>query len=101
VQAANATPPAAKAPGRGIVPVSKSAQRGSAGGIAAGGAVAADQAQTAGASSGVLVAILVVAAACAVGAWLFWRWRQRRAQLAVALPPVRSRDQSRLQEDTQ
>jgi lysozyme family protein len=81
---ADAPQPSASAPGKGAVPLDRAAQRGSAGGIAAGGAILAGGARGAGAPASVVVAILVVAALAAAAAFAFWRWRQRRRQVASA-----------------
>jgi lysozyme family protein len=66
--------------GKGVVPVNSAAQKGTAGAIATGGAAAAQQAHQAGAQPIVIAAIVGLAAALAVAAWCFWRWRQRRLQ---------------------
>jgi lysozyme family protein len=78
---ADAGPPTSSAsPGKGVVPVSSAAQKGTAGGIAMAGAIAAQQAQQAGARPLVIVSIVLLAAVLAVAGWLAWRWRQRRLQ---------------------
>jgi lysozyme family protein len=78
------TAPAARpsSSGKGVVPVNKGAQRGSAGGVIAGGAAAAQQAHQAGLRPATVVAIVIVTIAAAAGLWLFWRWRQTRQQHA-------------------
>jgi lysozyme family protein len=83
-QNAPADKPVTRAGGKGAVPVNTTAQKGTAGGALAGGAAGAGQAAQNGASPGVIIAILVIAILLAIGGWLFWRWRQRRQQLAVA-----------------
>ena len=66
--------------GKGVVPVAKGAQQGSAGAIVAAGAAAAQQAHQTGMRPP-LVALLVVAViAAAIGTWAFWHWRQQRQQ---------------------
>ncbi len=75
-------PKPAAAPGKGEVPVNKTAQNGSAGGAAASGGAVAQQSAEAGADPATIVAILVVTALLAFGAWAFWRWRQKRRQEA-------------------
>jgi lysozyme family protein len=79
-QRTGAPQPSAKSLGKGVVPLERAAQRGSAGAVVAGGAVAAQQAHAAAAPVGVVLAIVLGAAALATGAWLFWRWRQRQTQ---------------------
>jgi lysozyme family protein len=66
--------------GKGAVPVNKNAQRGTVGGIAAGGVTAAQQAHQAGMRPAVVIAILVVAVGLAVVGWLWWRARQKHQQ---------------------
>jgi lysozyme family protein len=68
------------ASGKGAVPTNKAAQRGTAGGIAAGGAAAAQQAHQSGLRPAVVVAIAVITLALAVAGWLWWRARQRHQQ---------------------
>jgi lysozyme family protein len=70
--------------GKGIVPVAKAAQQGSAGAVAAAGAAAAGQANASGVGAGGVVAIAAVAIVATTAAYAFWRWRQRRQQEAVA-----------------
>lgn len=72
--------PAAPAPGRAVVPVSKAAQQGSAAAVIAAGAASARQAHQSGHSPKVIAAIAIAAVAAAVGAWLFWHWRQQKQQ---------------------
>jgi lysozyme family protein len=72
------------APGKGAVAVNTTAQNGTAGTIAAGGATAAQQAHEAGMRPAIIIAIVVLTVALAVAGFLFWRWRQRRRQLAAA-----------------
>jgi uncharacterized protein HemX len=66
--------------GKGVVPVNKAAQKGTAGGVIATGTAAAQQAQEAGASPTVLVVVVVITIALAIGTWLFWHRRQQRLQ---------------------
>jgi lysozyme family protein len=66
------------APGKGIVPLNTAAQKRSAGGVIAAGGASATQADEPSAVL-IIVAVTIVAA---IAAWLFWRWRQRRQQLA-------------------
>jgi lysozyme family protein len=69
--------------GKGVVPLDRAAQRGSAGSVAAGGAIVAGEAHASGASFALVFLILAAAALLAAGLWLFWRWRQRRKQIAM------------------
>jgi lysozyme family protein len=66
--------------GKGAVPVNKTAQRGTVGGIAAGGATAAQQAHHAGMRPAIVMAILIVAVGLAIAGWLWWRARQKHQQ---------------------
>jgi lysozyme family protein len=68
------------APGRAEVPPPVKAQQASAAVVVAAGAAAAGQAQEHGFSPQVVAAIVVAAALAAIGAWLFWRWRQKQQQ---------------------
>ncbi|MBI1204015.1 MAG: secretion activator protein [Rhodopseudomonas sp.] len=70
--------------GKGVVPVARTAQQGSAGAIAATGAVAAQQAHAAGIDALGLVVILAVTLAAVVAAYGVWQWRQRQQQEAAA-----------------
>ncbi len=72
------------APGKGAVTANKTAQNSTAGTIAAGGATAMQQAHEAGMAPAIIVAIVALTIVLAVGGFLFWRWRQRRRQLAPA-----------------
>ncbi|MCF8478108.1 MAG: secretion activator protein, partial [Pseudolabrys sp.] len=72
--------PAAQRIGKGVVPVAKGAQQGSAGAIVAAGAAAAQQAHGAGVGAGGVAAIAAAAIAAAIAAYAFWLWRQRRQQ---------------------
>jgi lysozyme family protein len=65
---------------KGTVPVNTSAQRGSAGAIAAAGATAAQQAHANGLPSGQIALIVAFAFAAAIGAYVFWHWRQQQQQ---------------------
>jgi lysozyme family protein len=75
-------------PGKGVVPVNTTAQRGTVGGAIASGGAAAEQAHSAGASAVVVVSIVVVALLAALAAWVFWRWRQQRQQEAISSLPA-------------
>jgi lysozyme family protein len=77
---APAQEPVAPAPGKGEVPVNGAAQKGTTGGAVATGGAVTQQAAEAGADATTIIIILILTAALAVGAWLFWRWRQKRAQ---------------------
>ena len=79
--AENAGPVAA--PGKGVAPKDRTAQRTSAGVVIAGGAVAAERVHAFGAPTGLVVAVLMLAAAVALAVWLFWRWRWRRQELRI------------------
>ena len=70
--------------GKGVVPVAKGAQQGSAGAVAAAGAAAAQQAQQHGASAAQIAAIAIVALAAAGAAYAFWHWRQKQQQEKAA-----------------
>jgi lysozyme family protein len=67
-------------PGRGMVPVAKGAQQGSAGAAVAAGAAAAQQAHQNGFSPGAIAVIAIAAVAAGIGAWAFWHWRQQQQQ---------------------
>jgi lysozyme family protein len=70
--------PALPAPGKGVVVLNDGARKTTAGGaLAAGGAAAAQSSEPAA-----IVIILAVTTALVIGAWLFWRWWQRRQQEA-------------------
>lgn len=70
--------------GKGVVPVNESARKGAAGGVIATGGVSAQQAAQGGADWIVIALIVLATIAATTGAWLFWRWRQRRQQHAPA-----------------
>ena len=70
--------------GKGVVPVAKGAQQGSAGVIAAAGAAAALEAHSSGIDGMTVAAIVAGAALCALAAYAFWHWRQRQQQEAMA-----------------
>lgn len=63
------------------MPVNAPAQKGTAGGIATAGAAAAQQAHQAGVRPAIVILIVLVTLALAVGGWFAWRWHQRRRQL--------------------
>jgi lysozyme family protein len=77
-KAAAAPVASSSVPGKGVVPVNTAAQKGSAGTVIAAGGASAAQADEPSAVL-IIAAVTIVAVA---GAWLFWRWRQRRLQLA-------------------
>ena len=81
VKAASLALAAGAAPSRGgaVMRPSKAAQHGTAGAIAAAGAAAAQQAHQSGASAATVVVIVIVGIALAAGAWLFWRWKEKRS----------------------
>lgn len=78
------TTPATRAEGqgKGQVPISAGAQKGTAGAIAAAGAAAAQQAHHGGVRPAIVAAIVIVTIILALGGWLAWHWHQRRRQLA-------------------
>jgi lysozyme family protein len=72
--------PTATVPGKGAVPINETARNTTAGGAAAAGGTAAAQSNEPGTVFVILVATILVA----IGAWLFWRWWQKRQQDAPA-----------------
>lgn len=66
------------AQGKAVTPLERNKQKGSTGAVVATGTVAAQQAHAAGMRSWVIVLIILVTLALAIGAWSFWRRRQRR-----------------------
>lgn len=70
--------------GKGMVPVAKAAQQGSAGAAAAVGAGAVQQAHTAGIDIIGLLAMLALAIVAIVTVYVFWSWWQRHQQEAAA-----------------
>jgi lysozyme family protein len=70
--------------GKGVVPVAKGAQQGSAGAIVATGAAAAQQAHSSSVGAAAIAAIVAIAIIAAIGAYAFWQWRQSRQQNAAA-----------------
>jgi lysozyme family protein len=76
-----APPSGVQQTGKGMVPVAKRVQQGSAGAIAAAGAAAANQAHASGTGA---IGIAAVVAVAIIAAYAFWLWRQRRQQEAVA-----------------
>jgi lysozyme family protein len=87
-QAAGRAPPrdtpATSTRGKGVVPINNPARKSTAGGALASGGIAAQQAAENGADWTIIVIIVAVALAVAGGAWIFWRWHQRRRQEAPA-----------------
>jgi lysozyme family protein len=77
-------PDSASSAGKGIVPVAKGAQQGSAGAIVAAGAAAANQAHSSSAGAAAVTVLVAVALIGAIGAYAFWHWRQQRQQDAAA-----------------
>ena len=73
---AAAPTPAATSAGKGVVPVARGAQQGSAGAVIAAGAAAAQQAHQSGAGIATVIIIAMLALAAAIAASAFWRWRQ-------------------------
>jgi lysozyme family protein len=67
-------------PGRGMVPVANSAQRGSAAAVIVAGTAVAQQARASGTTLVTVALIMIAAFAAAAGVWLLWRWRQRQQQ---------------------
>jgi lysozyme family protein len=68
------------APGKGAVPLNAAAQTATAGGACAAGTAAATQST----DPTVILAVLAVTVALAVGGFVFWRWWQKRRQEAAA-----------------
>lgn len=77
-------PNPASSAGKGVVPVAKGAQQGSAGAIVAAGAATANQAHSSGVGAATVAALVAIAVIAAIGAYVFWHWRQRRQQDAAA-----------------
>lgn len=77
------TAPSRPVAGKAVVPVERSAQRGTTGAIVVSGGVAAERAHAAGMPVGLVIAIVLVMAAMAIAAWLFFRRRARRQQLEI------------------
>jgi len=73
---AAAPAPAATSAGKGVVPVARGAQQGSAGAVIAAGAAVAQQAHQSGAGIATVIIIAMLALAAAIAASAFWRWRQ-------------------------
>jgi lysozyme family protein len=65
---------------KGVVPVAKTAQQGSAGAVVAAGAAAAQQAHQAGHPLWIVACIAGLAIGAALGVWLFWHARQQKRQ---------------------
>lgn len=74
------------AAGKGMATVNRSAQRGTAGGIAATGVAATERTHDAGAPLELVLTVLAAAALLTLGAWFFWRWRAAREQARIVLP---------------
>lgn len=70
--------------GRAVVPVSRPAQRISAGLVAAAGVVAAGQAHRAGARPAAIAGVFALALVFGAAGWLFWHWRRQRRQSRAA-----------------
>jgi lysozyme family protein len=70
--------PSSPAPGKGTVSLNHGARKTAAGSALVAGAAAAAQSS----DSTIVVLILAAAVALAIGAWLFWRWWQKRQQEA-------------------
>jgi lysozyme family protein len=84
--AAGAAPMAVATPahGRAVILVAKGARQGTVAAAVVAGAAAAQQAHQSGARGAIVAAIVIVTIALALGAWLFWRWRQRKQQQTPA-----------------
>jgi lysozyme family protein len=76
--------PGAQRAGKGVVPVAKAAQQGSAGAATAPGVAAANQADASGVGVIGIAVVIAVAIVAAIATYAFWHWRQRRQQEAVA-----------------
>lgn len=68
------------APGRGEVPVAKTARGTTAAAIVAAGGAAAQASHQAGAAWPVTIACVSAIAIMSIAGWTFWRWWQRRRQ---------------------
>lgn len=79
---AAAPQPTAKTQGRGVVPPASGAQKGTAGGLIATGATAAQQAAQAGADVTTILVIVAITAAIAGLGWIAFHWWQKRKQEA-------------------
>jgi lysozyme family protein len=79
-----ATAPAVQSAGKGVVPVAKGAQQGTAGAIIAAGGAAAQQAHASGVDLTGIAIIAVVAIGLAGAAWVFWQHQQQQQQEAAA-----------------
>jgi len=78
--AAQIPAPSPATAGKGVVPMAKGAQPGSAGAIVAAGATAAQQAHQNGADPALIAGLVIITAIIAIVAWRFWDWRQQRQQ---------------------
>jgi hypothetical protein len=72
------------APGRGEVPVAKTARKTTTAAVIVAGGAAAQGAHHTGAEWPLVIAFIAVTAILALAGWAFWRWRQRRMQDAPA-----------------
>jgi lysozyme family protein len=72
--------PQVQSAGKGVVPVAKSARKGSAGAVVAAGAAAAQQAHQAGADPALIAGIVIVALITLILAWRVFDWRQQSQQ---------------------
>jgi lysozyme family protein len=72
------------APGRGEVPVAKTARKATTAAVIVAGGAAAQSAHQAGAGWPIVIACIAAAAILALAGWAFWRWRQQRMQEAPA-----------------
>jgi lysozyme family protein len=76
--------PATATSGKGVVPINDAARKSTAAGAIASGGIAAQQSAESGADWIIIIIIVAVALAIAGGAWIFWRWHQKRRQEAPA-----------------
>lgn len=73
---------ASPAHGRGEVPPRRTARKVTTGALVAAGGAAAGAAHGMGADRLVVIACGAAAAIMAIAGWMFWRWRQKRSQVA-------------------
>ncbi len=74
----------APAPGKGQVPVNVPGQVSTTGGVIVAGGGAVNEAAQSGAGALTVTLIVLAVIAASVGAFVFWRWRQKRQQEAPA-----------------